>query len=236
MNLETIKQTTWIGTDSLRGPIKGIVMTFHGLGSAGMKEGPSEVELEWGDRGGLVVHPYTGPWHWTTAPVRAYLDDLIGSVREHYCGGRDVPIILTGGSLGGHTALLYARYSKHKLAACLALCPVGSVKFSFSERPDVARTVLAAVEWRTNDLEKYFTELSPNEQVAHMQKIPYMIIHGAKDKAVAKAPHSDILVERMRARGLDVEYVEVANMDHGGPFTYELHRKRVEFVNRHLRE
>jgi hypothetical protein len=105
MNLERIKQTAWIGDEWVRGEIKGIVMVFHGLGHAAMKDGPGEIELEWGDAGGLVVFPYTGPWHWSTAPVREYLDDLIGSIREHYCGGRAVPIILTGGSLGGHTSI-----------------------------------------------------------------------------------------------------------------------------------
>lgn len=108
------------------------------------------------------------------------------------------------------------------------------MKYSFSERPDVARTVLSAVGWRYDELEKQFTELSPNEQVAHMPDIPYLIIHGAQDKAVAKAPHSDVLVQRMRARGLKVEYCEVESMGHGSPISYELHRKRVDFVKKYL--
>ena len=230
MNLQQLKQTAFIGDAYLRGPIRGIVMVFHGLGSAGMKEGLESNELEWAGRGGLIVFPYTGPWHWSLGPVRAFIDDVIGSVREHYCGGRDVPIVLTGGSLGGHTALIYARYSRHRLAGCMVNCPVGDVEFSFNERPDVPRTILAAANWKTESLPALFRELSPLHQVEHMPDIPYLIIHGAKDTAVAKAAHSDPLVPKMRARGLKVEFIEAQQMGHCGPFTYEIHRKWVDFV------
>ncbi len=140
------------------------------------------------------------------------------------------PVVLTGGSLGGHTALIYARYSKHKLGGCLATCPVGDVKFSFHERPDVPRTILAAVNWDTANLEKYFHELSPIHQAEHLPDIPYLIVHGALDKAVAKAAHSDPLVPKMKARGLNVTYIEPAEMGHGSPITFEIYRKRIDFV------
>ncbi len=216
------KDVAWIGDEQVRGEIKGVVVVFHGLGCVGLKEGPAPEEEAWAAAGALVVFPYYGPWSWMNREARAMVDVFLGEVYQQY--GLDperIPLILTGGSMGGGSALLYARYSKHKFAACYANCPVCDVAHHFTERPDLPRTMLHAFGSYGDDMQPLLEEHSPLHQVAHMPDLPYLIVHGDADQAVAKAAHSDPMVAAMRARGLRVNYQEVADMGHCGPLPEE---------------
>ena len=73
MNRKIIKEVAWIGDEHVRGKIKGVVLSFHGLGG-GLKDGPGTEELEWAAAGGLVVYPYYGPWAWMNRQARAMVD------------------------------------------------------------------------------------------------------------------------------------------------------------------
>jgi len=68
-----------------------------------------------------------------------------------------------------------------------------------------------------------------------MPDIPYQILHGGEDKAVSKEHHSDRLVAALRGRGLRVEYIEVPEMGHCGPFpTFALVRRFTDFIGENL--
>ncbi len=43
--------------------------------------------------------------------------------------------------------------------------------------------------------------------------------------------HSDPMAAAMRKRGLDVEYIEVPDMGHGGPMPVAVIQRQVDFVN-----
>jgi dipeptidyl aminopeptidase/acylaminoacyl peptidase len=230
MDKKAIKQVAWVGEEWLRGPIRGVVVWLHGLGYAEMKDLPSTEQLGWAQRGGLVVMPYYGPWCWMNRNARKFVDDVVDAVYKEYGLGDDVPLISTGGSMGGYSSLIYARYSRRPLAACLASCPVCDIRASYNERPDVPRTILYAFRGYAEDLESVFTEHCPIEQVPQMQDIPYLIVHGAEDVAVAKRLHSDPMVAAMRRRRMNVEYIEVPGMGHGGPVPVEVIDREVDFV------
>ncbi len=74
--------------------------------------------------------------------------------------------------MGGHAALLFARYSKRPVRACMALYPY-ELKYHFTERPDLPRTILYSFHGCPEDRETLFEENSPLAQVAAMPKIPY---------------------------------------------------------------
>jgi predicted esterase len=63
-----------------------------------------------------------------------------------------------------------------------------------------------------------------------MPDIPYLIIHGGKDKLVSKRHHSDKMVAAMRKRKMNVEYVEVTDMGHCAPLPLKVIQQDVEFV------
>ena len=229
MNENIIKECAWVGNDFVVGKIKGVVLSFHGLGG-GIKGGPNTEELEWGRNGGLVVYPYYGPWAWMNRQARTMIDELVDAVYAAHKLPERTPLICTGGSMGGQGSLLYTRYARRKVSACLANCPVCDLKFHFHERPDLPPTMRHAFLGYSESLPRLLAEHSPLTQVNAMPDIPYRIIHGDQDKAVAKSRHSDKLVPAMRKHGLKVEYIEVAGMGHCGPLPLQVMQDNIAFV------
>jgi len=230
MDETELRQVAWIGDAFVRGEITGIVVNFHGLGFGGVKGGPGYEEQEWADSGALVVFPYYGPWSWMNRSARAFVDRLIASVYHHFKLTSDIPLIIAGSSMGGLSALIYTRYSPHRITACLALFPVCDLEYSFTERPDVPPTIRHAFRDYPGDLTAAMIENSPLQQAAQMPDIPYLLIHGDKDLSVNKAKHSDRFVAAMHKHKKNVRYLEVPGMTHGGNVTYQASRAQIEFV------
>jgi dipeptidyl aminopeptidase/acylaminoacyl peptidase len=230
MDAQVMRQVAWIGEEYLRGPAKGIVLSFHGLGGGAGKTTPSTEELEWAYAGGIVVYPLYGPWAWMNAQAQAMTDELVEAAWREFALPAGAPLICTGGSMGGQASLLYTRYARRPVAACLANCPVCDLKYHFNERPDLPPTIRHAFAAYGGDLDAALERHSPLAQAAAMPDIPYLIIHGLKDPAVSKANHSDPMVAALRARGLRVEYHEVPDMRHCGPMPLKTLQREVEFV------
>jgi dipeptidyl aminopeptidase/acylaminoacyl peptidase len=230
MNEEELRQVAWIGDKFVRGEITGIVVTFHGLGFAGMKGGPGYEEQEWGDCGALVVFPYYGPWSWMNRSARGFVDRLIASIYHQFKLKSDLPLIIIGGSMGGLSSLIYTRYSPHKIAACLAMFPVCDLEYHFTERPDLPPTIRYALRDFPGDFAEGIKENSPLMQAAGMPDIPYLVIHGDKDQAVNKEKHSDKFVVEMKKAKKNLKYIEVPVMGHGGNMPYSASRAQIDFV------
>ena len=229
MNAEVISEVAWVGREYVRGKIKGVVLSFHGLGG-GLKGGPSTEELEWARSGGLVVYPYYGPWAWMNRQARTMVDELVDAVYAAYGLSARIPLICTGGSMGGQASLLYTRYAKRNVSACLANCPVCDLKFHFHERADLPPTIRHALLGYQGSLDSLLAEHSPLHQADAMPGIPYLVIHGGKDRAVSKRHHSDKMVTAMRKRKLTVEYIEVPAMGHCGPLPLKVLQRSIGFV------
>jgi dipeptidyl aminopeptidase/acylaminoacyl peptidase len=225
-----LRQVSWIGDAFVRGPIQAVIVTFHGLGFGGLKNGPGYEEQEGAENGGLVVFPYYGPWSWMNRSARGFVDRLIPSIYAHFRLGAEIPLIIAGGSMGGLAALIYTRYSPHKIAACLALFPVCDLEYHFSERPDLPPTVRFALRDEPGDFRLAMRANSPMHQVAGMPDIPYLIVHGDQDQAVNKEKHSDRFVAEMRKLGKNIQYVEIPGMGHGSNVTYAASRAQIDFI------
>ncbi len=229
MDKHVIDEVAWIGKDYVEGEIKGVILSFHGLGG-GLKNAPTTEELEWARCGGLIVYPYYGPWAWMNRQSRMMVDELVDAVYLSYGLAEEIPLICTGGSMGGQGSLLYTRYAKRSVSACFANCPVCDLHFHFYERPDLPPTIRCAFQGYTETLDSLLSEHSPLHEVAAMPDIPYRIIHGDKDPAVSKQDHSDKMVAAMRERGLSIEYVEVAGMGHCGPLPLKVMEGDIAFI------
>ena len=229
MNPKIIEEVAWVGKEYVKGKIKGVVLSFHGLGG-GLKSWPTTEELEWARNGGLVVYPYYGPWAWMNRQARAMVDKLVDAIYATHGLPGSMPLICTGGSMGGQASLLYTRYAKRRVSVCLANCPVCDLKYHFHERSDLPPTIRHAFLGYAGSLDSLLAEHSPLHQVAAMPDIPHRIIHGGNDKCVSKQHHSDKMVAAMRKRKMNVEYVEVADMGHCGPLPLKVIQHNVEFV------
>ena len=223
----------WLGSESVAGSVTGIVLRFPGLGSTALKTEADLSELEWGQKGALVIVPYQDPWGWMNPSVVAFIDDLVDAVRVRHALGAELPLISTGGSMGGHAALLYTIRSRHRITACLANCPVCDLPYHYSEREDLPRTMHHAFG-SYGDISAQLEANSPLHQVAHLPVIPYLLLHGALDQAVKKSAHSDPLVAAMRGRRLRIEYLECPQMRHCGPLDYATTRQINDFIVEHL--
>jgi pimeloyl-ACP methyl ester carboxylesterase len=229
MTPEILDKVAWLSTDYVRRPISGLVLRFPGLGSTGLKSDPDFYDLEWGQAGALTVLGYQDPWGWMNPATVNFIDDLVDAVRARHQLGPEIPLLSTGGSMGGHAALLYTLKSRHRAAACLALYPVCDLPFHYTERVDLPRTMHHAFG-SYGDIAAQLRDHSPLHQVAAMPSIPYLFVHGDKDVAVKKTAHSDPMVAAMRARGLPVEYLECPKLGHGGPLDHATTHRILDFV------
>lgn len=229
------REVAWLGDDLLTGSPTGVLLSFHGLGGAPLKLEADPWDRQLADLGALVVMPYYGPWSWMNREARVFVDALISEVyRQYDLDPARVPLVLTGGSMGGCSALLCARYTTHRPVACLADRPVCDLPYHFSERGDLPRTLYHAFGHYPGCWSDLLEEHSPLHQVEALPDIPYRFVHGNADEAVNKAVHSDRLVQVMRARGLHAEYAEVAGMGHGGPVPEEVTAATLAFLARAL--
>lgn len=225
-----LSDVAFVGGDYVVGPVRAVVLTFHGLGCTWERHLPDPDELELAAHGALCVFPYYGPWSWMNANSRRLVDEIVERAYAEYSLSADVPLIIRGGSMGGHAALNYARYSRRPPAAVACNYPVTDPEFHATERSDLPRTFLLAYGMDGRPIEEVFNENSPLKQAAAMPRIPYLIVHGTQDTAVSKAAHSDVFVKRMRELGHQVEYIEVEGMPHGCVTDFAAYRRYQDFV------
>jgi dipeptidyl aminopeptidase/acylaminoacyl peptidase len=232
MDDKKLRQVAWIGDEWVKKPIKGVVLSFHGLGVPEVKKEPGTEELGIACEGGLIVFPYYGPWCWMNRQARSLVDEIVAAVYATFKLKSSVPLVCIGGSMGGGSSLLYTRYAKSRpVAACLANVPMCDAEYHFNEREDLPRTFHAAFIGYKGNLKALLKEHSPLAQVQHMPGIPYRIVAGGRDTAVSKKHHSDRMVAAMRKRKLDVTYAEIPQMNHGGPWPIEVLQQNIDFVS-----
>lgn len=225
-----LKAYAWIGDEYVKGRIRQVVLSFHGLGYSGMKDFPDMIDLELASGGALCVFPFYGPWSWMNKQAVTLVDQLVDGIFENYGLSRDIPVIATGSSMGGLSALMYTRYAKRTPVACYVNCPVCDLPYHMTEREDLPRTMYSAFAHYECGIEEAIRRTSPVHEVNNMPDIPYLIVHGESDKSVNKQKHSDIFVEKMKETGHNIEYIPVKNMGHCSINEYTVLRCTMDFI------
>lgn len=230
------RQMAWI-FDSIPGPYRGVMVSFHGLNNTKLRAAPSSEERMLAKKGYLIIHPYCGPWHWMNRQAREMVDEIVDAVYEEYGIPDSVPLVTMGGSMGGFCAILYTRYARRPVSACVANCPVTDIKYHFTERPDLPRTFRCAYWGYDNTFEESMTEHNPMDQVREIPDIPFFIMQTSGDRSVSKAHHSDRFVKAMRKSGHHgVVYKEIEGGKHCGPIPAEIQKEKRDFLLRVLKE
>jgi len=228
--LTKLSDIAFIGDSFVKGPVRAVVLTFHGLGYTDMKTLPDSDELELAGRGALCVFPYCSPWNWMNEITVKVVDETVRKVYGQFAIPDNTPLILRGGSMGGHAALNYALHGYKAPAAIAVNCPAIDLTYHMGERPDLPRTFLYAYGFGSKPFAEAMKENTPSEQAERMPHVPYLVIHGTADRAVNKAAHSDIFVNRMRETGHEVEYIEAEGMEHCVFADYDVYRRYMDFV------
>jgi len=220
---ENMHQFAYTNENECPGPYKAIVLDFHGLGFSRMVSETPSFAQACTEHAVLYVFPYYGPWSWMNDVAVKFTDSIIDAAFEKYQLAQDTPIISTGGSMGGLSALTYTRYAKRTPAACAVNRPVCDLPYHFTERVDLPRTIYHAFAHYDCGLEEAMESASPMHQVDHMPDIPYYIVHGDADKSVNMQRHPDRFVAKMREKNYTITYEQVPGMGHpdfeGDPVT-----------------
>lgn len=148
-------------------------------------------------------------------------DDLIDAVdwavKQGYADRDKVAIY--GGSYGGYAALVGVTFTPDVFAAAIDYVGISSLANFMRTLPNVARPFLAT-NWHTYvgdprdpAQESDMLARSPITKVDQI-RTPLLVIQGANDSRVVQA-ESDNLVEALRARGVEVEYMVKADEGHG---------------------
>lgn len=210
---ENLKNFTYTNDDLIKGDIRGIVLDFMGLGSTRMFD-ENERGSDLAGKGIVFLIPYFNPWSWMNEQAVRYTDELIDVLFDHYSLPENTPVISTGGSMGGLCSLVYTRYAKRTPAACVSNCPVCDLKFHFTERPDLPRTLYSAFgQYEADTLEEAMETASPLHLAGSMPPVKYTIFHCDEDKAVNIHSHSEKFVEAMK-KSHDIEYIVVPGRGH----------------------
>lgn len=211
---ETLRNFAYSNDRIVKQPIKGIVLSFFGLNSSTMYDEDTPEGIFYAERGILYVVPYNNPWAWMNRQAVAYTDEVLDVLTERYGLAGDLPIVSTGGSMGGLSALVYTRYAKRTPVACVANCPVCDLVYHYGERPDLPRTLYSAFYAYDGEIEQALRTASPLHLVPEMPKVPYHIFHCDQDQAVNLHEHSEKFVSAMKELGHSVTFTIVEGRGH----------------------
>ncbi|GHC77754.1 S9 family peptidase [Streptomyces flavofungini] len=170
-------------------------------------------------------------------------DDLIDAVDwavEQGYADRD-RVALFGGSYGGYATLVGVTFTPDVFAAAIDSCGPSNLVTYLETLPEYARPGLV------NNWYLYAGDPSDPEQAADLLarspssrvdeiRTPLMVVQGANDIRVVQA-ESDRIVDALRARGVDVEYMVKDNEGHGfvnPDNTIDMYRAADRFLARHL--
>ncbi|MCI8554717.1 MAG: prolyl oligopeptidase family serine peptidase [Clostridiales bacterium] len=210
-------------------PIKGIVLSFFGLGGCSMFSEESPEGIFYAEQGMLYVVPYNNPWNWMNRQAVSYTDEILDVLFARYGLDSDIPVVSTGGSMGGLSALVYACQAKRTPISCVANCPVCDLVFHYGERHDLPRTLYSAFYHEGETLEEALKTASPLHLIPRMPGIDYHIFHCDQDEAVNITRHSEAFVSAMREQGHRVTYDIVPGRGHCD-LTEEMNQRFLQYV------
>lgn len=215
INSSNVRLFAYVNDAVCNRPVKGIAVEFMGLGGQSQYNEETPMGLRMAEQGILLVVPYLNPWAWMNPQAVRMTDEIVEAVMKR-CGLEDIPVISSGGSMGGQQALTYARYAGRTPVACVVNCPVCDLPYHYTERPDLPRTLYSAYGMSDADtIEEAMEKASPLHLAlaGEMPKIQYVLFHCEKDEAVNKQQHSDRFVKAMGSE-YGIEYYAVPNRGH----------------------
>lgn len=213
ITIENLRSFAYCNHEICAKPIRGIVVYFYGLGGQFLFDEDTDEGKLYAEKGILYLVPYQNPWAWMNRQTVALTDELLDVLFRVYDLPADFPIVSTGKSMGGLSALVYTAYARRVPTACVTNCPVCDLPYHFAERPDLPRTLYSAFHTYEGTMEAALRSASPIHLTEELPDIPYVIFHCEEDQAVNKRIHSDRFVEKL-GQSHRVQYYPVPDRGH----------------------
>ena len=194
--------------------IRAIVLSFTGLGDSSTVLSAPFDSRNYADRDILFLQPYTNPWAWMNRQAVALTDELIDLLMEHYKLPPHIPVILTGKSMGGLGAMLYAIHGKYKPVGIVLNCPVCDISAFCRVFPKNRRTVYNAYWDEDGTLEEIMKAHSPIHLLDQLPRVRYHFFQCSHDLTVSKEEHADRMVTAMQESGFELTYDIDFGRDH----------------------
>ena len=119
INKDTIYYYAKTNEKFVKHPIKGIALEFPGLGGGSCLGGlddlgdyDTDFAKQAAEAGVVLAYVYTGPWSWMNTGAVRVADAVVDALKEKYDLG-EVPIVTSGGSMGGLGSLIYVASTLH---------------------------------------------------------------------------------------------------------------------------
>lgn len=148
-------------------------------------------------------------------------------------------IAIYGGSYGGYTTLAGIAFTPDLYAAAVDYVGVSNLLTFLKTIPPYWKPLLDMVYEMVGNPETEAELLKERSPVFYADRIktPLLIAQGARDPRVVKA-ESDQMVEAMRKRGVEVEYIVKDNEGHGfsnEENRFEFYEAMERFLAKHLK-
>lgn len=221
------------GNDKKVGPL--LVIYLHGAGgnqSQGVKIGSYDNVFgkmgEWlSKQNAVYICPEYRGNSWMGPDAEKDVVEILRLAKEKY---RPVRILLTGASMGGTSALIFASRHPELLDGVLAWCPATDPALMFPKFGEHFRTSYGG---SPEEVPEIYRERTSRDHAKGLAKLPSVIIHGKAD-AVIPVEHSRVLVERLKDFKAIVNYTEVEG-GHDAPMR-EDPVKSLEWLMKQVRE
>jgi len=144
-----------------------------------------------------------------------------------------------GGSYGGYAALAGVAFTPDLYAAAVDYVGVSNLFTFMNTIPPYWKPMLDKMHDMVGDPERDRERLAATSPALHADriKVPLLVAQGAQDPRVNKA-ESDQMVEALRARGVEVEYLVKDNEGHGfhnDENKFEFYEAMERFFTQHLK-
>lgn len=148
-------------------------------------------------------------------------------------------ICIYGGSYGGYAALAGVAFTPGLYACAVDYVGISNLFTFLKTIPPYWKPMIEKLYAKIGDPEKDADMLRARSPVFHVEKIktPLLVVQGANDPRVNKA-ESDQIVEALRKRGLEVEYLVKENEGHGfqnEENRFEFYEAMERFLKKHLK-
>ena len=223
----------------LAGKPKAIVLEFPGLGGGSCLGGSLDIGRYEGEYAEslaaediLLVYMFSGPWSWMQKGSVRVSDLVVDALLEKYSLPGDTPICVSGGSMGGHGAIMYAAESRHRKKICsiAAACPCLDLTNCVFADPTFPRAFVLGVADQPRPLKAGLKKSSPAYRIDDLLKVPYFVACDGADQFF-DADEMEEFFKKLSARGAEVTFRKMEGLAHGA-FTREVRDEFTEFVKK----
>jgi len=206
-------------------PPRGIVVYLHGAGSnqdQGMDEQIFNGTFGWCrqwlyEKGWVYACPeYRGKDSWMNQSAEADVTQLITLLHKQF---KISKLILSGGSMGGTSAFIYAVRNPRMIGGVIAFCPATDMadlyRFWGNYQAGID-SILAGYGGTPSEKPEIYSERCSYAQAEKLKGLPVYLSHGSEDAAIPVG-HSRRMAEALKKYSVDFCYEEIPGGSHDAP-------------------